>query len=143
MRAEHTNLLAVLDCGGDPQATLALAAALRFHGCVGGFLGEGRRRLDRVLAAAPEPTPARTGALLAAAWVALLQGDRSAADQRLGEADELGEPEPVVRAHPEPPRHAGAVPGADGGGHVPVRGRGWPPTRRWARDPKPFSRCSS
>ncbi|MGW0586143.1 ATP-binding protein, partial [Streptomyces sp. NPDC002920] len=80
LRADHPNLLAALDCDGDPQVTLALAAALRFHWCVGGFLGEGRRRLGRALAAAPEPTPARARALWVAAWVALLQGDPAAAD---------------------------------------------------------------
>ncbi|MFF3373747.1 ATP-binding protein [Streptomyces sp. NPDC002680] len=91
LRADHFNLLAALDRGGDPQVTLALAAALRFHWCVGGFLGEGRRRLGQALAAAPEPTPARAKALWVAAWVALLQGDHAAADGWLAEAGELGE----------------------------------------------------
>lgn len=91
LRADHSNLLAALDQGGDPQAELALAAALRFHWCTNGFLGEGRRRLEGALAAAPEPTPARAKALWAAGWVALLQGDLGAADQWLSEADELGE----------------------------------------------------
>ncbi|MEV1069582.1 LuxR C-terminal-related transcriptional regulator [Streptomyces sp. NPDC050263] len=101
LRAEHANLLVALDCAGDPQATLALAAALRFHWCAGGFLGEGRRRLDRALKAAPEPTPARARALWAAAWVALLQGDHSTADEWLAEAGELGErlDDPVVGAY--------------------------------------------
>ncbi|MFI1358279.1 ATP-binding protein [Streptomyces sp. NPDC020898] len=101
LRAEHANLRAALDCGGDPQAVLELAAALRFHWCVGGFLGEGRRQFDRVLAAAPEPTPARARALWAAAWVALLQGDLAAAHRWLDEAGELGErlDDPVVRAY--------------------------------------------
>nr|WP_145909202.1 LuxR C-terminal-related transcriptional regulator [Kitasatospora viridis] len=101
LRAEHTNLREALDCGDDPQATLALATALRFHWCVGGFLGEGRRQLDRALAGAPEPTPTRARALWAAAWVALLQGDRAAAERWLDEADDLGEKldDPLVRAY--------------------------------------------
>ncbi|WP_105968355.1 ATP-binding protein [Streptomyces geranii] len=101
LRAEHANLLAALAHDDDPQAALALAAALRFHWCVGGFLGEGRRQLDRVLAAAPEPTPARARALCAASWVALLQGDHGAADRWLAEAGELGERQGdrVVSAH--------------------------------------------
>ncbi|WP_405816663.1 LuxR C-terminal-related transcriptional regulator [Streptomyces sp. NBC_01390] len=101
LRVEHANLRAALDCGGDPQAALALAAALRYHWCVGGFLGEGRRQFDRVLAAAPEPTPARARALWAAAWVAGLQGDLGAVHRWLDEAGELGErlDDPVVRAY--------------------------------------------
>jgi len=101
LRAERANLLASLGCGGDPQATLALAAALRYHWCAGGFLGEGRQQLERALAAAPEPTTARARALSGAAWVALLQGDYASADRRLDEADELGRQlaDPVVRAY--------------------------------------------
>ncbi|MER7922318.1 LuxR C-terminal-related transcriptional regulator [Streptomyces sp. NPDC096057] len=91
LRAEHGNLLAALSCDADPQARLALATALAFHWCVGGFLGEGRRQFDRALAAAPGPTPARARALVAAAWVALSQGDLAAADRWLDEADALGE----------------------------------------------------
>ncbi|MEU9348107.1 LuxR C-terminal-related transcriptional regulator [Streptomyces sp. NPDC048278] len=101
LRAEQGNMRAALDCGGDPQATLALVAALRFHWCADAFLGEGRRRLDRALAAAPEPTPARATALWVAAWVALLQGDHPAAERWLDEAEELGEQsnDVVVRAN--------------------------------------------
>ncbi|MGW0838785.1 ATP-binding protein [Streptomyces sp. NPDC002787] len=101
LRAEHANLRMALECGGDPQATLALAAALRFHWGEGGFLGEGRRWLDRALADAPEPTPARARALWVVAWVAVLQRDHAAAGRWLDEADELGErlDDPVVCAH--------------------------------------------
>ncbi|WP_329911747.1 LuxR C-terminal-related transcriptional regulator [Streptomyces sp. SP18BB07] len=100
LRAEHGNLLAALDCGADPQVRLALAAALAFHWCVGGFLGEGRRQLDRALAVAPEPSPARARALISAVWVALCQGDLAVADQWLDEADAVGEQlgDPAVRA---------------------------------------------
>ncbi|WP_327743538.1 LuxR C-terminal-related transcriptional regulator [Streptomyces europaeiscabiei] len=91
LRAEHANLLAALAYDDDPQETLALAAALRFHWCAGGFLAEGRRQFDRALAAAPEPSPARSRALCAASWVALLQGDHGAAERWLAEAGELGE----------------------------------------------------
>lgn len=101
LRVEHANLLAALAHDDDPQATLALAAALRFHWCAGGFLAEGRRQLDRALATAPDPTPARARALCAASWVALLQGDHGAADRWLAEAGELGEEQNdrVVCAH--------------------------------------------
>ncbi|UUU19099.1 ATP-binding protein [Streptomyces sp. DSM 40750] len=101
LRAEHANLLAALAYDYDPQATLALTAALRFHWCAGGFLAEGRRQLDRALAAAPEPSQARSRALCAASWVALLQSDHGAADRWLAEAGELGaqQDDRVVRAH--------------------------------------------
>ncbi len=64
LRAEHADLRAALERGSDPQATLALAAALRFHWCEGGFLGEGAagstgrsppRRIP------PRPGPGRCG----------------------------------------------------------------------------------
>ncbi|MDX3629138.1 LuxR C-terminal-related transcriptional regulator [Streptomyces europaeiscabiei] len=101
LRAEHANLRSALAQGGDPQATLALAAALRFHWCEGGFLGEGRRWLDHALTAAPEPSPARARGLWVAAWVAVLQHDHAAAYRLLDEAAELGErmADRVVSAH--------------------------------------------
>ncbi|WP_051744430.1 ATP-binding protein [Streptomyces yerevanensis] len=100
LRAEHGNLRTALE-HSDPQTALALVAALRFHWCADGFLGEGRRWLDRALQAAPEPTPARARALWVAAWAALLQGDHPAADRALAEAGELGArlEDPVVGAY--------------------------------------------
>ncbi|MER5791500.1 LuxR C-terminal-related transcriptional regulator [Streptomyces sp. NPDC001980] len=91
LRAEHGNLLAALDGDTDPQARLALAAALAFHWCVGGFLGEGRRQFERALASVPEPTPERARALVSAVWVALCQGDLAMAGRWLDEADVIGE----------------------------------------------------
>jgi hypothetical protein len=89
LRAEHADLLAALDCDVAPPYRFALAAALSFHWCVGGFLSEGRRQMDRALAVAPEPTPARGRALLAAIWVAQTQGDLAAAGRWLDEAEAL------------------------------------------------------
>ncbi|WP_329283213.1 ATP-binding protein [Streptomyces sp. NBC_01451] len=91
LRADHPDLLAALDHDGDPRARLVLVTALTFHWCVGGFLTEGRRQIDRALVAAPEPTPERGRALWVAAWVGLIQGDLAAADRRLDEAEALGE----------------------------------------------------
>jgi len=99
LRAEHANVLAALDGPAHPEAAqtrLALTAALGFHWCCNGFVGEGRRRLDEALAAAPEPTAPRAAALWTAAWVARMQGDLDAAQLRLDEADavnaRLGDP---------------------------------------------------
>ena len=87
LRAEHANLLTALECDTDPQARLRLVTALSFHWGAGGFLSEGRRQLERTLAAAPGPTRERAQALLAAAWVAQTQGDPAAADRWLDEAE--------------------------------------------------------
>lgn len=99
LRAEHLNLLSALDCGADPRSRFALATALCWHWVAGGFLSEGRRQLDRALAAAPEPTRERAWALLAATWLAQTQGDMTAADRLLEEADALGQQldDPTVR----------------------------------------------
>ncbi|WP_338682375.1 LuxR C-terminal-related transcriptional regulator [Streptomyces acidiscabies] len=106
LRAEHGNVLAALEGGANAgadggQARLELAAALGFHWCCNGFVGEGRRRLDQALADAPEPTPARAAALWTAAWVAQIQGDLDTAEHRLDEADMLGEllGDPLLRAY--------------------------------------------
>ncbi|MFM9444907.1 ATP-binding protein [Streptomyces acidiscabies] len=108
MRTEHRNFQAALDVGAnaptdsaDAQEALRLATALRFHWCADGYLGEGRRQFDRLLPAAPEPTPVRARALWAAAWVAILQGDVATADRWLDEAEELDDPSarPYVLGH--------------------------------------------
>ncbi|WP_330286136.1 ATP-binding protein [Streptomyces sp. NBC_00576] len=88
LRAEHPNLLAALDCDADNQARLALVTALSHHWHTG-FLREGRRQLERALAAAPEPTPTRARALILGTWVPLMQGDLTVGDRWLDEADEL------------------------------------------------------
>ncbi|MGJ5898529.1 winged helix-turn-helix domain-containing protein [Streptomyces niveiscabiei] len=90
LRTEHTNLLAALDHDGEPRTRLALVAALRWHWCAGGFLSEGRRQVERVLAAAPDPCAERARALLTAVAIAQTQGDLTAADRLLDEAEELG-----------------------------------------------------
>jgi ATP/maltotriose-dependent transcriptional regulator MalT len=56
-----------------------------------------------LLAAAPDPTPARATALWVAGWVALLAGDHEQAGELLAEAQQLGEKhgDPLVCAHVE------------------------------------------
>lgn len=124
LRAEHANLRKALeyrhgsadadadaDAVADAQAALALAAALRFHWCANGLLGEGRQQLDRALAAAPEPTLSRARALSAAAYLALLQADPATARCRLDEVEELGRrlESPSVRAHAQGLRGSSAL----------------------------------
>ncbi|WP_216587884.1 hypothetical protein [Streptomyces brasiliscabiei] len=65
MRAEHADLRVAPDHGGDPQATLALAAA-------------------------PEPDPARAGASWVADCVAALRHDRAAAYPVAGRSHRAG-----------------------------------------------------
>ncbi|MET8980066.1 LuxR C-terminal-related transcriptional regulator [Streptomyces sp. NPDC004539] len=114
LRAEHGNLLAALEYRGwtgtpaappgptpeEVRTALSMATALGFYWVAGGFLGEGRRQLERALAAAPEPTGVRARALVPAVYVAQMQGDLEAGDRWLAEAEELAERvgEPAVRA---------------------------------------------
>ncbi|MEU2038621.1 ATP-binding protein [Nocardia niwae] len=89
LRAEHANLQAALEWATrEPTATheaLALVTALRYHWCADGFLGEGRRWMDRALHGADQNNTERIPALWAVAWVMLLQGSPDDADQALDE----------------------------------------------------------
>jgi len=73
------NLQAALDfCvtePGEANAALAMAAALWPYWTISGSLTEGRRRLDRALRLAREPSPARAKALWVDAWLAMMQAD--------------------------------------------------------------------
>ena len=92
LRAEHTNLLAVLDHDAGPQTRLALAAALGHYWSASGFIGEGLRQLNRALTAATEPTPERCLALIIAAGMTMRGiGDPTAGDRWLKEAETLSE----------------------------------------------------
>ena len=75
---ERDNLRAALDwlsSRADLQPALGLAAATAWLWAAEGQVAEGRDQLDRLLTAAPEPTPARAAALLSAAMLAWGQGD--------------------------------------------------------------------
>jgi predicted ATPase len=91
LRREHPNLrLALEHCREhDPVRGLRLAADLRFHWVTSVHLAEGRGWLDRLLALAPEPTPARADALWVASWLALTQGDVPGARAMLAECRAL------------------------------------------------------
>jgi DNA-binding CsgD family transcriptional regulator len=96
MREDHPNLVAALDWSvshpGQERTAAALAAALRYHWVVGGFLGEGRRWLDQVLdelAPGEDGRAERGTALWVASWVSLVQGDWATAEARLAECSRL------------------------------------------------------
>ncbi|MEV6320668.1 LuxR C-terminal-related transcriptional regulator [Nocardia sp. NPDC051787] len=93
LRAEHGNLQAALGWATSEPATsrdaLALVTALRYHWATDGFLGDGRRWIDRALRIADPNCPERIPALWVAGWVMLLQGDHDAADQALDECATL------------------------------------------------------
>ena len=95
LRDDHANLRAALEWSlGDPgevRTAASLAALLRYHWVVGGFLGEGRRWLDQVLDVAVQPTAERGAALWVAAWVSLVQGDEPAGRERLAACAELAQ----------------------------------------------------
>ncbi|MGW6022054.1 BTAD domain-containing putative transcriptional regulator [Streptomyces sp. NPDC055099] len=97
LRLESPNLRAALDfCvtgKGDASAGLAIAASLTRtrYWFFSSSLGEGRHWLTRALDLAPQaPAPLRIGCLTLAAWIALCQGDRSAAERFLADAARLG-----------------------------------------------------
>ncbi|MFE0133993.1 BTAD domain-containing putative transcriptional regulator [Streptomyces sp. NPDC059037] len=97
LRLESPNLRAALDfCvtgEGDATAGLGIAANLTRtrYWFFSSSLGEGRHWLTGGLGLAPDaPAPLRAGCLALAAWIALCQGDRSAAEGFLAEAVRLG-----------------------------------------------------
>lgn len=100
MREDHSNLVAALEWSAsrpwEARTAATLAAALRYHWVVGGFLSEGRQWLDQLLddtEPIDEGRAERGAALWVAAWVSLVQGDWAVAEARLAEctrfADEL------------------------------------------------------
>ncbi|WP_327743357.1 LuxR C-terminal-related transcriptional regulator [Streptomyces europaeiscabiei] len=139
LRADHGNLLAALEhpeegAGGQlgtdnghrpepdaagrgvnvpapEQVRLRLAAALVYYWIAGGLLSEGRRQLERALAAAAEPTGARARALVEAAYITQTQYDLAAADRFLEEAEELAGRlgDPALRAHAQGHRGVSAL----------------------------------
>lgn len=104
-RRDHPNILLALDWSastpGEELSGMRLAAMLRYHWHAGGNLSDGRRWLDRMLTLSTQTSPERGEALWAAAWVCLIQGDRSPARRHLEEcrriADQLDDH--VLAAH--------------------------------------------
>lgn len=105
MSHDHSDYVSALQwCAttpGEGQAGLLLAARLRYHWLSGGYLADGRDRLDNMLAMATGATRHRGEALWVVTWLSLIQGDHSAAEGRLAElatlADELDDD--ILRIH--------------------------------------------
>ncbi len=90
-RLEQDNFGAAFDWSladpGEQISALALLSALRYHWTLGGFLSTGRRLFDQALDSVEDSTVERGDALWVAAWIALLQGDHTAAARWLHECD--------------------------------------------------------
>ncbi|WP_161631670.1 hypothetical protein [Pseudonocardia asaccharolytica] len=95
LRADHPNLLAALawstETPGEAAAGARLASELRYHWIAGGFLTYRRRWLERLLDRLEAGVPERGDALWVAAWVALIQGDRTVARRYQQECARLAE----------------------------------------------------
>jgi predicted ATPase/DNA-binding CsgD family transcriptional regulator len=79
----HANLRAALEFSIAEPAGLELAGSLLYFWIACGHPREGRHYLDRVLALDHPPGPALARALWVCGWVAAMQGDRTAAEERL------------------------------------------------------------
>jgi predicted ATPase/DNA-binding CsgD family transcriptional regulator len=93
MQVEHPNLRAALDYGqADPGTVgggLEVMPALSIYWSVAGSLEEGRRLLERVLAANPQPSRGRALLLCLSALLAVNQGDPLAAEATGEESRQL------------------------------------------------------
>jgi non-specific serine/threonine protein kinase len=94
LRLDYANLRAALDfCRTEPgeaRAGLAIAGALRVYWLTGtGFVSEGRRWLDQLLAVETAPGPERAKGLWCRAWLAMLGNDVEAAEPLLAESRAL------------------------------------------------------
>jgi len=100
MQVEHANLRAALDYGQANRGTVAsgleVIPALSIYWSVAGSLEEGRRLLERALAANPQPSRGRALLLCLSAWLAINQGDplagEAAADESRRLAKEFDDP---------------------------------------------------
>jgi predicted ATPase/DNA-binding SARP family transcriptional activator len=83
---EHDNLRAALSSGlaEDPEEALRLAVSLWRFWLAQGHFAEGSRWLEATLAAAPERTPLRARALLAAGAMRIRRGDLTSRERDLG-----------------------------------------------------------
>jgi predicted ATPase/DNA-binding CsgD family transcriptional regulator len=95
LAGEHDNLRAALAFSltqlGEERAGLDLAATLRLHWFMSGYLREGRQWLERALAAVAEPCRERAKGLWADAYLRLYQGDVAGASSQLDRSRQIAE----------------------------------------------------
>jgi non-specific serine/threonine protein kinase len=95
LQRDSGDLRAALEYAAGPAAptadAIAMVASLTHFWVVGGHFTEGRRWIDRVLAAHPERIPDRVIAVCAGSVLATLQGDLDAARPLAAEARMLAE----------------------------------------------------
>lgn len=95
MRADHANLRAALEfCVEEPGEVLdglRMASSLYSYWLMRGLLSEGQLWIDRMLAIATEPGPARSRGLFVGASLATLRGDLAAGSRMLAEASEIAQ----------------------------------------------------
>jgi predicted ATPase/DNA-binding CsgD family transcriptional regulator len=89
LRLEHDNLIAALD-RSTGRACLSMATDLIYHWIANYRPGDGRRQLERGLAAHTEATETRANALCTAGRLAIIQADPAAATAMLDESAALG-----------------------------------------------------
>lgn len=102
LEAEQGNMRAAIEEGGDGEAALRIAGALRHHWIVRGPIAEGRRLLALALERSKARSAARAQALMGAGGLAHTQADTSGAraswEEALEIARELGDRATVSRA---------------------------------------------
>ncbi|GAA4084789.1 ATP-binding protein [Actinomadura miaoliensis] len=95
LQLEHANLRTALEyCfahPGEAGTGLGMAADLLYHWITSYYLAEGRRWLDRALAADTARTEVRARALWADGWLAIIQADPEPAEAMLRESKVIGE----------------------------------------------------
>lgn len=95
MRLEHADHVAAvqwsLSTPGEERAALRLMARLRYHWLSGGFLADGRTRMEAALAAVTAPSPERAEGVWVMIWIALIQGDHHSAARWLSTFADLAE----------------------------------------------------
>ncbi|GGO90270.1 LuxR family transcriptional regulator [Wenjunlia tyrosinilytica] len=95
LQQEHANIRTALDyCftePGETRAGLSMSSDLLYHWITSYYLGEGRRWLDRGLAADTTASADRARALWANSWLAIIQADITSAAAMLEECRAMAE----------------------------------------------------